>query len=66
MRSRRGRRELLERLTAEGSSERVRVPEDGEELTFTLENQVSAAPLAHPPERPGFQKWLTGRVVAGT
>ncbi|NVB40432.1 MBL fold metallo-hydrolase [Pseudenhygromyxa sp. WMMC2535] len=61
------RAELRQRLSAEGLSERVHVPEDGEVLSF------ARAPVDAPPpqlrgdlgERPGLQKWLTAK-FAGT
>jgi L-ascorbate metabolism protein UlaG (beta-lactamase superfamily) len=60
------RSELRARMSAEGFAHRVHVPEDGEELTFTRSTPTSAvAPRIANPERPGVQKWLTSRLLAG-
>ena len=47
-------------------ADRVVVPEDGEEVSFAPSQTEHPAPRPLPaPERPGFQKWLTGP-FAGT
>lgn len=57
---------LRERMRAEGLSERVHIPEDGEALRFDERQQAShARPRSAAAQRPGLQKWLTAR-FAGT
>lgn len=55
---------LRERMKREGLD--VRVPEDGEELTFAQRERGAPPPVRPSRERPGLQKWLTERLVAGT
>ena len=54
------RRDLRERVRAEGLDEKVHIPEDGEELSFERRTDPTHAPVHSVTEgRPGFQKWLT-------
>ncbi|MBU50769.1 MAG: hypothetical protein CL920_18975 [Deltaproteobacteria bacterium] len=56
---------LRERMQREGLSERVWIPEDGEEISFTMEKTTPhIAPQTKAQTRPGFQKWFTSRFMA--
>lgn len=54
------RQDLHERMAAEGLSERVHIPSDGEELRFKRRHsRPHAQPRTCAEEGPGFRKWLT-------
>ncbi len=60
------RRDLRERMRAEGLDAKVHIPEDGEELVFERRTDSSHAPVHSGTEgQPGFQKWLTS-FITGT
>lgn len=57
---------LRARLHAEGLLSRVRIPDDGERLTFERPASPTHEIVRRPDDRrPGFQKWLTAK-FAGT
>lgn len=61
------RRGLRERMAHEGLSDRIYIPEDGEQLDFQRGNEASphARPKAGAGARPGLQKWVTARFAVG-
>lgn len=56
------RADLQKRMAAEGLAARVRVPADGEALTFERAGAAAHAPAGvGDARRPGLQKWLTAK-----
>lgn len=57
---------LAERMRAEGLTDKVLIPADGETLELpAISGEVLVAPGKRAPARPGLQKWVTAR-FAGT
>ncbi|MGB1014249.1 MAG: MBL fold metallo-hydrolase [Nannocystaceae bacterium] len=54
---------VTQRMRDEGLSDRVWVPEDGEEATFTSGKEHPLVNLQTVDLRPGFQKWLTAKMA---
>ena len=60
------RRDLRERMTAEGLTSQVHIPDDGDELLFERPDSTPRPrPQASPDSAPGVQKWLTAK-LSGT